>query len=87
MERARYLFRFGGSLPLAIDGRETARKESAVRAPVDDFEEILAEVGVVDRLAPGPRERLDDDAVEADPLVRRAAGVLIVESHRARRDG
>ena len=39
------------------------------------------------RRVAGPLERLDDDAVEAEALVRGIAGVVVVHAHRSRRGG
>ena len=44
-----------GRLPLAADAREAARVEGAVGGSVDHLEEVLAQVGVVDRTGRGCR--------------------------------
>src|SRR3546814_3908734 len=72
---------------LAVHRGEAPRVDHAVRRPVDDLEEVLAQVRFVDRLArvARPGERFEHDAVEAEPLRGRVAGVEVVDAHRAGR--
>src|SRR5262249_34258327 len=75
-ERAIDLLRLGRRLPLAVDGAETARVLHAAGRGISDLEEVLAAVGVVERLGriAWPRQRLQDDAVEAETLFFLVAG-------------
>ena len=79
--------RLAGRLPLAVDAREAAGVEQAVRRRVDDGEEVLPQVGLVDE--PGPAARpgaLQAEAVRSDVLLVRVSGVVIVEAQGAPRE-
>ena len=49
LKRAHDRFGFVGRFPLAVDGREAARIKHAFRLLIAHFEEVLAEIRVVDR--------------------------------------
>jgi len=80
---------FGGGLPFAIDGAEAAREPHLPGRAVGDFEQVLAEVGVVERLRriARPRQRLHHDAIEAEALLVRVARMEIVDAECRRLGG
>jgi hypothetical protein len=89
VEGAVDLLGLAGGLPLAIDGGEPARIKEAVGGLVADLEEVLAEVGLVDgaRGVAGPRQRLEDEPVEAEALLGGVTGVEVVDAEGARSGG
>ena len=76
-------------LPLAVDRAEPARVEHASAGGVGDLEQVLAAVGGVDRLrgTTGPRQRLENDPVQAEAFLFRVARVVVVHAHRFWRRG
>ena len=84
-ESAARILRFVRGLPLAVDGREAARIEDAVRLPVDQLEEVLAEVRVVEQplRVTRPGQGLQHYPVEAEHLPHGVARVEVVDPHGA----
>ncbi len=68
--------------PLAEDRVESPRVDDLVRLPVDDVEEILAEVRRVDEARPaaGPWT-VGDDLVQGDHFLAVVAGMEVVDAH------
>ena len=85
MKSAVQLFRFVSCFPFAVNGTEPAGVEDSVAFAVADFEDVLAEVGFVDRgfWASRPRLRFDGDAIDTEKLLRCISGVEIIEPHCA----
>ncbi len=69
--------------PLTVDRRKPARVQDAPLR-VAHLEEILPQVGAVDRLVgiAGPLERLDDDPIEAEYLLLGVAGMVVIHAQR-----
>src|SRR6185369_17348348 len=89
LERALARFSFVGRFPLAVNRGKAPRIQQLLRLHIANFKEILTQIRRIDRLlrVAGPWQRLDHDAVNAEHLLRRIAGVVVVESHRGRRGG
>ena len=83
VERAMDLARLRRRLPLAVDRREAARVDHAVRPPVEHLEEIFPEVEVVDETGAAARPRpVGHHPIERDDLRAAPARVEIVDAHR-----
>ena len=72
-----------GGDPFAKNRAEAARIQETAAGLIVYLEEVVAKIGVVDRLGQisRPGQRLDDDAVNAEHLLGCVSGVVIVQAH------
>ena len=89
LEGAGGAFGFLGALPLTVDAGETSGEEQPVGDPVADFEEVPAQVALVQVLGgvAGPGQGLPHHPVQGEDFRRGCAAVVVVDPQRGRRGG
>jgi hypothetical protein len=78
---------FISRFPFAINRSKAARIKHAAGFLVAHFKEVFPEIRVVDRFADvtRPRQRLDDNAIQAEGFMLCVSGVEIIQPHCLRR--
>ena len=86
MEGAIQRLRFARGFPFPIDGGKSAGVEHLTRLAIPNFEQVFPQVRIIDRLpqVAGPPQRLHHNTIQTEHFLGRIAGVVIVDSHRAR---
>lgn len=78
-----YCLRLCGRDPLAINRRKPTGINYAFTNAVPHLKEISSAISRVDKAIriSRPRQRLDDNAIDAEKFLASAAGMVVVESH------